>query len=265
MSLLSKLLALLVVGYGLYGVVMVAIHKRYIYPFDQTVFDHPAFTPVEIAAPGAAPLPAFVAEGGPDAPVIVYFMGNGGSLDLFRSILDYHLGQGASVVAMSYRGGGGTAGPTSEAQLKTDALALMDALPGLGFANPPLVHGYSLGSGLAVHVAARREVRAVLLSAPYDRLCTLLAQASYLPACWLPGVEKWRSADDLDGVDAQVTILHGDLDALIPPERSEALRGAMERAGIKVTRAEIAGANHVDLMAIPDNVTALDAFWADHL
>ncbi|MEM6374401.1 MAG: alpha/beta hydrolase [Pseudomonadota bacterium] len=265
MSLLGKLLVLLVLGYGVYGVVMVAIHKRYIYPFDQTVFDHPAFTPVEIAVAGASPLPAYVAKGAPDAPVIVYFMGNGGSLDLFRSILDYHLGQGASVVAMSYRGGGGTPGPTSEAQLKKDALALMDALPGLGFEDPPLVHGYSLGTGVAVHVAARREVAAVLLSAPYDRLCTLLAQASYLPACWLPGVEKWRSADDLGGINAPVTILHGDLDALIPQVRSEGLKEAMEGAGIEVMRAVIAGANHVDLMAFSDYLAALDAFWADHL
>lgn len=265
MSLLGKLLVLLIVGYGLYGAVMVAIHKRYIYPFDQTVFNHPDFTAVEIPVEGAAPLPAYVAEGPPDAPVIVYFMGNGGSLDLFRSILDYHLGQGASVVAMSYRGGGGTPGPTSEAQLKADALALMDALPGLGFEDPPLVHGYSLGSGLAVHVAARRKVAAVLLSAPYDRLCTLLAKASYLPACRLPGVETWRSADDLDGIEAPITILHGDRDALIPPVRSEGLRDAMESTGIEVTRTEIAGANHVDLMSFPDYLAALDAFWADHL
>lgn len=265
MSLLGKLIVLAGVGYVAYGAVMVAIHKRYIYPFDQSVFEHPAFTSVEIDVPNAAPLPAYVAEGDAEAPVIVYFMGNGGSLELFASILDYHLIQGASVVAMSYRGGGGTAGPTSEAQLKVDALALVDALPDLGFADPPVIHGYSLGTGLAVHVAARREVAAVLLSAPYDRLCTLLAQASYLPACWLPRVEKWRSADDLDGVAAPVTILHGDQDALIPPARSAALLDAMTRAGIAVTRAEIAGANHVDLMTFRAYLSELNAFWADQL
>ncbi|MEL7105519.1 MAG: hypothetical protein AAGM21_06345 [Pseudomonadota bacterium] len=264
MSLLGKLIALAVVGYVIYGAVMVAIHKRYIYPFDQTVFDHPAFETVEVAVDGAAPLPAYVAQGAEDAPVIVYFMGNGGSLHLFRSILDYHLDQGASVVAMTYRGGGGTLGPTREAQLKVDALALMDALPGLGFADPPLIHGYSLGSGLAVHVAARREVAAVLLSAPYDRLCTLLAQASYLPACRLAGVEKWRTADDVGGISVPVTILHGDRDPLIPAVRSQSLKDVMLRAGIEVERSEIAGANHVDLMSFPAYLAALDTFWADH-
>ncbi|MEO1238948.1 MAG: alpha/beta fold hydrolase [Pseudomonadota bacterium] len=260
MALAAKLLGLAVLGYIAYGAVMVGLHTRYIYPFDQTAFAHPDFERVELDVMGAPPLSVYVARRDPNAPVVVYFMGNGGALHLFQSILDYHLAEGANVVAMAYRGGGGMAGPISERRLKADALAVIDALPNLGFDAPPLVHGYSLGSGIAVHVAARRRVRAVVLSSPYDRLCTLLAQASYLPACLLPFVEKWRSADDLDGIAAPVTILHGDGDRLIPATRSEGLRQAMVRQGIDVERRVITGAGHVDLMAFPAYLNALTAF-----
>lgn len=241
---------------------MVWLHTQYIYPFDQTAFEHPAFERVDVAVSDEDLLPVYVARSTPDAPVVVYFMGNGGSLRLFRSILDYHLGQGVSVVAMAYRGGGGVSGPASETRLKADGLAVLDALPSLGFSDPPFVHGYSLGSGLAVHVAARREVGGVLLTAPYDRLCTLLAEASWLPACVLPFVQKWRSADDLDGISAPVAIVHGDRDALIPAERSARLADAMRAAGLRVERALVEGAGHVDLMNFPAYISALDAFWA---
>lgn len=257
----SKLILAAVAPYLVYGATMVALHTRFIYPFDQTPFAHPAYDREDIAVEGAEDLAVYVARSSdPGAATLIYFMGNAGALDLFLSILEYHREQGLNVVAMTFRGGGGETGTPSETRLKADALAVFDRLPALGLEGPVLVHGYSLGSGLALHLAARRDVAAVLLSAPYDQMCRLMASASWLPACILPFVQTWKSTQDASAVRAPVTILHGDQDSLIPPQRSHALQSAFERAGAGVSRTLIPGAAHADLMAFPAYLEHLDAF-----
>ena len=238
---------------------MVWLHPRFIYPFSQEQFAHPGFERVLVPS-GSETIAVYLAKAPTDLPPIVYFMGNAGALAPFISILDFHRNQGRSVVAMTFRGGGGEPGVPSEAALKADALAVLDALPDLGFSFPPIVHGYSLGSGLALHVAANRPVHSVLLTAPYDRMCTLMAAASWLPACILPGVQAWKSDRLAASVTAPVTILHGDEDALIPAERSARLEHVLKGSGVTIRREIVAGAGHADLMEWPAYTMALDAF-----
>ena len=65
------------------------------------------------------------------APVVLYFMGNAGSLAAFEPILArQRLGGAPVVVAMTFRGGGGMDGRPSEAGLKSDALMAHDAAAG---------------------------------------------------------------------------------------------------------------------------------------
>lgn len=128
----------------------------------------------------------------------------------------------------------------SEAVLKSDALVAADY--GLKIGRPTVAHGYSLGSGLATYVASERPLAGVVLVAPYDRLCNLLTARSYLPACILPFVQKWRSIDAARQVSVPITVLHGTDDALIPPSYSEAFSTLPN-----VTRRLIAGAGHTDI------------------
>lgn len=250
-----------VLGAALYAAAMVWLHPRYIYPFGQERFETPAFRAVSLPVEGAPPLPVYVAEAGQGAPAILYFMGNAGALSLFRPMLDHHRAAGRSVVAMTYRGGGGTQGTPSEARLKADALALRDALPEL-LGHPPgavVLHGYSLGTGLALHVAARRAVDGVILTAPYTRLCRLMAAASYLPACLLP-VQRWESVSDAPAVTAPVLVLHGSDDRLIPPAMGAALTDALLAGGTEAAFLSVPGAGHSDLMDFPAYLQAIDGF-----
>ncbi len=242
--------------YLFYAVAMIWVAPRFLYPFDQRGFDGQGYRLVEVAVAGADPLPVQVLDGPPGAPVVVYFMGNVGALELFRAMLDHHRDKGRSVVAMTYRGGGGTPGRPSEAVLKRDALAVVDALPGLVPPGPVYLQGYSLGTGVAMHVAARRDVEGVLLAAPYDRLCDLLAAASWLPACWLPFLDHWDSASEAAAVTAPVLILHGTEDALIPVAQGERLSGRLANATFR----RIEGAGHADLFGTPPYLDLIDGF-----
>src|SRR5262249_11276597 len=102
-----------------------------------------------------------------DKPVVLYFQGNGGGLDLrarrFRRLTD----DGFGLVALCYRGYGGSTGSPSETGLLLDA----DAAYAFARQHYPVerivVWGESLGTGVAVALAAERQVGRVLLESPF--------------------------------------------------------------------------------------------------
>lgn len=254
-SLLFKLLG----AYVVYAIAMILLHPGFIYPFDQRGFEGEGYREVLVEVPGADPLPVQVAQGQSGAPVILYFMGNLGALELFRPMLDHHKDQGRWVVAMPYRGAGGVPGEPSEQGMKRDALAVFDALDEIVTEGAVVVQGYSMGTGLAMYVAAERPVDGVILSAPFDRLCGLMAKRALLPACYLPFVQKWDSLADAGDVDAPVLVLHGDRDELIDIARgrrlAEALAGSTE-----VAFQVIPGAGHSNLFGADGYLPTIDAF-----
>ncbi|MCB2135090.1 MAG: alpha/beta fold hydrolase [Rhodobacteraceae bacterium] len=256
----SALLTLAIL-YCAYGAVMTYLHPRYIYPFAPTVFAMDGFERHMIDVPQAAPLAVWVHTAAlPGQPVIVYFMGNAGTLDIHKAPLRLHSDAGRNVIAMEYRGGGGAPGAPSEARLKADALAVLDAAPALAGPGPVFVHGYSMGTGLALHVASARPVNGVILDAPFARICDLMRRAAALPACWMPFVQKWDSLAYAGAIVAPVLIQHGDSDTKIPPAEGLKLAEALRAGGTEVVFNELIGGTHGRLIEVPGYVEALDAF-----
>ncbi|MEL7149892.1 MAG: alpha/beta hydrolase [Pseudomonadota bacterium] len=235
---MKALLLTVLVIYLTYAVVLVVLHPRFIYPFlsDDRVLA--GFERVELTASDGEKL--FVQVRAAPGPVVLYFMGNAGSLSLFQPAFDPHIAAGRHIVALEYRGGAGRPGHPSERVLKADALVAADFARTLG--KPVVVQGFSLGTGLALHVGARRDVDRVILTAPYDRLCHLMATRAWLPACVLPFVQKWNALRDAQQVAAPALVLHGDRDQLIPPQRSMAYEALPN-----VKRLLISGAGHNDI------------------
>ena len=265
-SILVWVIAAAAVLYAAYAVAMILLHPRFIYPFSQAEFSYPDYERVLVAVPDADPLELRVAKGKTGAPVILYFMGNVGALEIFSAMLEHHRLVGRSVVAMAYRGGGAVPGAPSEKQLKRDAEAAMDFAVELSqeVGGPLIVQGYSLGTGLAQHVVERKaNAEGMILVSPYARMCELMAQASNLPACWLPGIQAWRTIDDIGMIKAPVKIIHGTADTLIPPDHSARLLAEYERQGKPASRELIDGAGHSNLMQWPEYLRAIDAFIAE--
>ena len=249
---------MLVGTYLIYAVVMVVAHPRVIYPFGPDSFADPQFQQEVVSARDVA----MAFSPGDSDVAVLFFMGNGGSLAYFATPLAAHLSAGRTIAAMEYRGGAGIPGRASEAGLKADALAAYDWLAAR-HDGPIVVHGISLGTGLAIHVAASRDVDAILLDSPYTTLCALMTKASYLPACYLPAVQKWRSIDDVSALSAPVLIQHGRADQLIPVGYGERLAAAMQEAGLRVTFQTIEAAAHNDLAAQPGYQDRINGFLAE--
>ncbi len=232
---------------------MIVLHPRFIYPFlaDESVLD--GFERIEIANDNGVPV--YVQEREGAGPVVLYFMGNAGSLSLFENAFEGHISADRHIVALEYRGGAGRSGKPSETALKEDALAAADYASRPG--KPLIVQGYSLGTGLATHVAALREVDRVILTAPYDRLCRLMSERSYLPACQMPFVQTWRSLEDAAKIDAPILILHGSNDEVVPPRYSEVFAALPN-----VQRRIINDASHNDIGSFKEYREAIERFLA---
>ena len=154
-------------------------------------------------------------------PVVLYFMGNAGSLPSAAPRLAEFVHRGYGVVALNYRGAGGMPGEPSQDALTADALAAYDLAAESG---PPILYGTSLGAAVAVQVAVRRPAKAVILETPFARLCET-AEHHYplIPACLVMWDETWESAARIGEITAPLLIQHGDADRLIPFSQGEAL------------------------------------------
>jgi fermentation-respiration switch protein FrsA (DUF1100 family) len=149
-------------------------------------------------------------------PVIVYFHGNGGALRYRVERFHRLIREGLGLVAVEYRGFGGSEGSPSEAGLFADAEA------GYAFAvshYPPdqlVLWGESLGTGLAVHLAAEKPVGRVILEAPFTSAAAVAAQRYWFMPVRLLMKDQFRSDEHIADVTAPVLILHGLKDRVVP-------------------------------------------------
>ena len=244
--------------YLAYAIAMVLVHPQFLYPFGSDPFDNPDFRQDVVSDRNVAVATAQ----GDQALAVLFFMGNGGALAYFTNTLDAHQNAGRTIAAMEYPGGGGIVGKPSEVGLKADALAAYDWLA-QQHDGPIAVHGYSMGTGLAIHVGAVRPVAAIVLDAPFVRMCELMTKAAWLPACFMPGVQRWDSAADVPALTAPVLIQHGTADQLIPIVNGQRLAAIMGDAGIAVTFHSVDGATHNNLAGQSGYRDRIDAFLAD--
>lgn len=200
----------------------------------------------------------FLPPTAPDAPVIAIFHGNAGHLGervpKFLSLAD----AGYGLLFAGYRGYGGNPGKPTEAHLTTDSRGLLEWLARQGFGpERTVLLGESLGTGIAVKMAAEGRGSAVILESPYSSIAAVAQKHYwYLPARWLI-LDKWNSVDHVQRISAPLLILHGTEDQTIPLRYAEALFDAAPEPKEMVV---VPGATHVDLFDHPGVTERVIAF-----
>ena len=158
-----------------------------------------------------------------DNPTILFFNGNAAGLAVqegrWRRIAD----RGVGFLAIGYRGYDGSTGRPTEAGLHKDAEAAYEWLARRVEPSRIVIHGFSLGSGVAVRLASQRPARAVVLEAPYTSTVDVAAKAYPWAPVSLLMLDQYRSRDIIDRIDAPVLVIHGDADEVIPFEQGWAL------------------------------------------
>jgi fermentation-respiration switch protein FrsA (DUF1100 family) len=158
-----------------------------------------------------------------DKPVLLYFHGNGGALKLRAGRFARIVADGTGLLALSYRGYGGSTGRPSEVGLLRDAEAIYAYALARYPAERLVPYGESLGTGVAVALAAEHKVGKVILDAPFTSAVDIGAAAyPFLPVRLLMH-DTFRSDERIGKVTAPVLVLHGERDTIVPISYGERL------------------------------------------
>jgi pimeloyl-ACP methyl ester carboxylesterase len=182
---------------------------------------YPAVQEVFLQAKDGTRLQAWHARAG--SPLVIYFGGNAEESSWMLEELANI--PGASWLIVNYRGYGLSEGSPGEAALVSDALQWFDyamALPGADARNT-VAFGRSLGSGVAVALAAQRPVARVILVAPFDSLAAVAKRYYwYLPVDLLLR-HRFDSIALAPALTQPLLCVIAGRDEVIPPAHAERL------------------------------------------
>ena len=247
---------LLKLGVGLlclYLVVLVAgflLQHKLLYPADPVRVAPAAaglvdVRELEIPAPDGTRVLAWYGKAKPGQPTLLYFHGNGGSLENRTPRIDRFMAEGWGVMMMTYRGYGGSTGKPSEADNIADAIRTYDTLTSLGVAQRDIVlYGESLGTGVASRVAMERPSAGLILDAPYTSIPDVAAANFWFLPVRLMMRDRYETVRIIDKINTPLLILHGARDAMIPVRMGREL---MRLAKEPKTFVELPRGGHSDL------------------
>jgi fermentation-respiration switch protein FrsA (DUF1100 family) len=255
----------LAAGVALYLAALMAItlgqRKLLYFPYAREV------APAEVGLPDAKTLYLRTDDGetllawfvapAPGKPLILYFHGNANGLAnrglRFQKLTE----SGDGLLAVEYRGYPGSTGSPSEDGLLRDGEATYGKAIALGFSPAGIVAmGESLGTGVAVDLAARHPIGALVLDSPYSATVDVAAARYWMfPVRWLMR-DQFRSDLKIGQAATSLLMVHGTGDWTIPIRFGEKLF-ALANEPKDFIRVE--GAGHLALGLVVPQVLA----WID--
>lgn len=147
--------------------------------------------------------------------VVIYFQGNAGALNLRAVRFKWLTADGTGLVALCYRGYGGSTGKPSEAGFIRDAIAAYDFAAARYPAKRIVLWGESLGTAVATALAAQRDIGALILDAPFTSAVDVGAAAyPFVPVRWFM-TDTFHTDERIARVDAPILVLHGEQDRVV--------------------------------------------------
>lgn len=220
-------LVLALVGiFALFCIVARLLHRYFVYVPDPT-----RVTPKEAGLTGVEEI-VFKATDGtrviawyrpaqPGKPTLLYFGGNSGNAAYRSGKIKAICADGYGVFMPNYRGYGGSGGKPTEKRVRADAVSAYDYLRGLGVAPHEIIaYGESLGTAVATCLTLQREVKALVLEAPFTSVVDVgLLMWPMLPLRQIM-VDQFRTIDCIPQVDVPLFIIHGGRDNVIPLDQA---------------------------------------------
>jgi uncharacterized protein len=198
------------------------VSQRSLMYFPETVHT----TPAQAGLPEAEEVPLTASDGvhitawyvapQDNKPIVVYFHGNGGSLRLRAGRFKKLIGAGIGLVALEYRGYGGNPGSPSERGLIDDGEAAYAFAAARYPTKQIVLWGESLGSGVAVAIAAEKPVGRVILEAPFTSAAAVASLRYWFMPVRLLMKDQFHSDRWIGKVTAPLLILHGVHDQVVP-------------------------------------------------
>jgi pimeloyl-ACP methyl ester carboxylesterase len=199
-----------------------------------------------------------------EAPVLIYFHGNGENLetlrqsDLYGKLIELH----ATFLAVDYPGYGRSRGTSSESAINETASAAIQWMRKRNPRSRLITFGWSLGAAVALRSASHHPdlVDGVIAASAWSSLPDVAE--NHFPR-WLVRMllrESYDSRDAASRIRCPVLILHGAEDTLVPLEQAERIKGSI-RSRSRLIKLD---AGHNDLLAHPDVWKEIHSFL-EHL
>jgi fermentation-respiration switch protein FrsA (DUF1100 family) len=179
-----------------------------------------------------------------DAPTVVLFHGNGDDIGMRAHIAHDLVAAGYGVFQAEYRGYGGNPGTPHEAGLYLDARGAYAFVAGR--ARSIVLHGYSLGSGVATQLAHETRVDALVLESPFTSVVDVAAQRFPLFPVRRLARDRYDNLSKIAAVSTPLLIYGGANDCVVPPRHFSRLYDAARQPK---QLALIQDADHIDVWA----------------
>ena len=168
--------------------------------------------------------------------LIFYLHGNGGCLSSWGEVASTYTGLNYDVFLLDYRGYGKSDGAiSSEKQLSLDVQVVYDELKKKYAEDQIIVLGYSLGTGLAVKLAAANNPNLLILQAPFFSLKNIILRRCY----WTipPFILKYKFETNryIDTCKMPIVLFHGVDDEVIPYKSSLMLQAQLKPNDLLIT------------------------------
>lgn len=203
----------------------------YLYFYQRTMLYAPS-PPVAVASAETISLQSdgetlrILHVGSTDGDAIIYFGGNAEAVgEMAPHFLKHFPHQ--SVYLVNYRGYGGSTGEPSEDGFFKDALTVYDFAHST-HANISVI-GRSLGSGVAVYLAANREVKKLVLTSPYDSIENVAKRQYPMFPVSLLLKDKFASDSRVGSISIPTLVVLADTDNVIPHQNTAALVAAFRK------------------------------------
>ncbi|PQB04471.1 alpha/beta hydrolase [Aureitalea marina] len=155
--------------------------------------------------------------------IIVYYHGNGGSLERWKDLTQPFTELGWDVLVWDYRGYGKSTGERSSEAMYDDAqLIYVKALDWYS-EEQLLVYGRSMGTTFATYVSARNSPSSLVLESPFYSLKSLVKNKYPILPVYRLLKYNFPTYSFASGVGCPIRIFHGTQDRVVPSEQGEAL------------------------------------------
>jgi len=211
------------------------------------------FSEVKIPTEDGAEISGWFKKAEKPGKVVLFFYGNADSLqnypDFFKKLSD----AGYTVLGLNYRGYAGTKGKPTETNLYEDGKAAIKFLSQYDEQKNIIFAGRSLGTGVAVEMAAHHKLKGLVLISPYTSMTNIAGEIYwYMPVKYLARY-KFASIDKIAQVKEPILIIHGRQDKLIPLAHAERLlAAATSRKELRIYEND--DHNDVDMNRVGDDI-----------
>jgi uncharacterized protein len=186
--------------------------------------------------------------------LVFYLHGNAGSLDKWGGVAKRYTDLHYNIFLLDYPGYGKSEGSIqSKTQLFNAIQSAYDKMKELFHEDSIVVLGYSIGTGLAAHLAATNHPRLLILQAPYYSLTDMMRHTYPIIPTFLLKY-KLQTNEYLKECKMPVVIFHGDQDEVIYYGSSLKLKTEFRTGDTLIT---LDGQGHNGMTDNPNYISAM--------